>query len=131
MSAYDFTSANDIGTLTAAADLSAKQYYFVKLASATTVTVCAAITDKPIGVLQNNPTAGQQAIVRPFGVSEMSADGTIAVGASLGTSSDGQADSIVAGTDTTVYLVGTAIGAASAGETFTALINCAGAGRAA
>tara|TARA_R110002012_G_scaffold6631_11_gene31707 strand:+ start:1315 stop:1710 length:396 start_codon:yes stop_codon:yes gene_type:complete len=131
MSAYDFTSANDIGTLTAYDDLSAKQYYFVKLQSATQVTACAAITDKPIGVLQNNPTAGQQAIVRPFGVSEMSADGTIAVGASLGTSADGQADSIAAGTDTTVYLVGTAIGAASAGETFTALINCAGAGRAA
>ena len=121
MSAYDFTSANDIGTLTAYADLSAKQYYFVKMHSATQVTVCAAITDKPIGVLQNNPEAGQQAIVRPFGVSEVSADGTIAVGASLGT----------AGTDTTVYLVGTAIGGASANETFTALINCAGAGRAA
>ena len=74
MSAYDFTSANDIGTLTAYADLSAKQYYFVKMQSATQVTVCAAITDKPIGVLQNNPTAGQQAIVRPFAIGAIRTD---------------------------------------------------------
>ena len=33
----------DFGTLTAAADLSAKQYYFVKLASATTVNVLSLI----------------------------------------------------------------------------------------
>ena len=36
------------GNLTAAADLSAKQYHFVKLASATTVNVCDAVTDVPV-----------------------------------------------------------------------------------
>ena len=54
----------DIGTFTAAADLSAKQFYFVKLASATTVNVCTAITDLPIGILQNDPASGEQAVVR-------------------------------------------------------------------
>ena len=122
MAAYEGQQST-FGELTASADLSAKQYYFVKLSSATQVTVCAAITDVPIGVLQNNPTSGQAAIVTTHGLSKMSADGTIAAGNILGTSADGQADAIVAGTDTTVYVCGQAIGAASAGETFTAFIN--------
>ena len=52
----------DIGFFTASADLSAKQYYFVKLSSETKVTVCSAVTDKPIGVLQNKPASGEQAL---------------------------------------------------------------------
>jgi hypothetical protein len=130
MAAYE-EGQMKIGTLSAAADLSGKQYHLVKLASATTVNVCSAITDVPIGVLQNKPESGETAEITYIGVTKIVADGTIAAGNSLGTSADGQADAIAAGTDTTVYLVGTAIGAASAGETFTALINCAGAGRAA
>ena len=78
----------DLGFFTAAADLSAKQYYFVKLASSTTVNVCAAVTDKPIGVLQNKPESGEQAIVRVFGVSKISADATLAAGDVIGTPAD-------------------------------------------
>ena len=55
--AYESPSIN-LGTLTAAADLSSKQYHFVKLASATTVNVCSATTDRAIGILQNNPESG-------------------------------------------------------------------------
>ena len=112
-----------IGTLKAAADLSAKQYHIVKLASATPVNVCSAITDVPIGVLLNKPESGEVAEICIMGVSKIIADGTIAAGNLLGTSADGQADAIAAGSDTTVYTVGQAIGAASAGENFTALIN--------
>ena len=112
-----------IGTLKAAADLSAKQYHIVKLASATTVNVCSAITDVPIGVLLNKPESGEVAEICIMGVSKIVADGTIAAGNLLGTSADGQADAIAAGSDTTVYTIGQAIGAASAGENFTALIN--------
>ena len=112
-----------IGTLKAAADLSAKQYHIVKLASATTVNVCSAITDVPIGVLLNKPESGEVAEICIMGVSKIVADGTIAAGNLLGTSADGQADAIAAGSDTTVYTIGQAIGAASAGETFTALIS--------
>ena len=50
--AYE-TIGIDIGTFTASADLSSSQYYFVKMSAEGTVTVCAAVTDKPIGVLQN------------------------------------------------------------------------------
>ena len=113
----------DLGTLTAAADLSGKQYYFVKLASATTVNVCTATTDRAIGILQNNPTSGQQAIVQIFGISKVVADGTIAFNNVIGTSADSQADAIVPGTDTSVVTLGIAIQAASASETFTMFLN--------
>jgi len=119
-----------VGNFTASADLSAKQYHFVKMSGNNTVTVCAAITDVPIGVLQNTPTSGQAAEVCLFGITKVVADGTLAAGNVLGTSADGQADAIVAGTDTTVYTMGIALNAASAGETVEAFIN-ATAGRAA
>jgi|TARA_R100000093_G_scaffold17740_1_gene10173 hypothetical protein len=113
----------DLGTLTAAGDLSSKQFYFVKLASATTVNVCTAITDLPIGILQNDPESGEQAVVRIFGISKVSADGTITAARWIGTSSDSQAAGITPGSDTTVYVMGQAIQAASAGETFTMFLN--------
>tara|TARA_B100000131_G_scaffold321364_1_gene371894 strand:- start:1672 stop:2061 length:390 start_codon:yes stop_codon:yes gene_type:complete len=129
MSAYEMSQLT-FGTLTAAADLSSKQYHIVKLASATTVNVCSAITDVPIGILQNDPESGEVAEICFMGISKIVADGTIAAGNLIATSADGQADAVAAGTDTTVYPVGQAIGAASAGETFTAYINIAN-GRAA
>ena len=113
----------DLGTLTAAADLSGKQYYFVKLASATTVNVCTAITDVAIGVLQNDPESGEQAVVRIFGITKVSADGTLAAGNIIGTSADSQADAISRGTDNSVTILGQAIEAASAGETVTMFFN--------
>jgi len=113
----------DIGTLTAAADLSGKQYHFVVLASATTVNVATAITNAPIGILQNTPTSGQAAEVRILGVSKVVADGTLAAGNFIGTSADGQADAISPGTDTTVYMMGQCVQAASAGETTTMILN--------
>ena len=120
--AYESPSVS-IGTFTAAADLSAKQYHFVIMASATTVNVATAITNAPIGILQNNPTSGQQAVVQVFGVSKVVADGTLAAGNFIGTSADGQADAISPGTDTTVYMMGQCIQAASAGETTSMILN--------
>jgi len=112
-----------IGTLTAAADLSGKQYHFVKLASATTVNVCTAVTDKPIGVLQNDPTSGQAAEVCFLGISKVVADATLAAGDVIGTSADSQAQPVVPGTETTVFAAGQAIEAAAAGNTVTAFVN--------
>lgn len=111
--------------LTAAADLSAKQYYFVKLASATTVNVCSALTDVPIGVLQNTPTSGQAAEVLALGVSKVSGDENLAAGSLIGPSADGQADIRTIGTDTTHYVVGQVIlDNSAAGGIATATINC-------
>jgi hypothetical protein len=112
-----------LGNLTAAADLSAKQFHFVKLATATTVNVCTAITDVPIGVLQNTPTSGQAAEVCIFGITKVVADGNLAAGNIIGTSSDSQADAITRGSDTTVTVMGQAIEAGSAGQTVTMFLN--------
>jgi hypothetical protein len=111
------------GTWTASADLSAKQYHFVKMSGANTVTVTAAITDKTIGVLQNAPTSGQTAEVCLFGITKAVADGTLAAGNTIGTSADGQVDAIAAGTDTTVYVVGQALETAAAGDITTIFFN--------
>ena len=111
-----------VGQFIAAADLSAKQFYFVKLSAANTVDVCSAVTDKPIGVLQNTPTAGQSAEVVLFGISKVSADGNAVAGNSLGASADGQA-AVYTFTDTTKFVCGQAIDAGAAGNTITAFIN--------
>ena len=121
-----------VATFTAAADLSAKQYYFVKITADNTVNVCAAVTDIPIGVLQNAPASGEAASVMLYGISKVSANEAIAVGNNIGTGDDGQADVVAAGTDTTVRLVGQALEAASAaGEIISCAINCINGARAA
>lgn len=66
-------------TLLAGADLSAKQFYFVKPNAGTQDSVVlAAAGDPAIGVLQNKPTSGQGATVASFGISKVVAGGTIA-----------------------------------------------------
>lgn len=129
--AWDGTAVLD-WSFEAAADLSAKQFHFVKLTNTGAVDVCSAVTDVPIGVLQNKPTAGQMASVRTIGITKVVADGAIDEGNIIGTSADGQGDAITPGTDTTVYIVGRALSqVGNAGEVFTALVNCAAPARAA
>ena len=113
-------------TLTAGADLSAKQFYFVKISGSGTCDVCSGATDKPVGVLQNKPTSGQAAEIVVLGVTKVSSDAALTAGNLIGTSADGQADAKTPGTDTTEYIVGqmvTTTGAA--GVIGTAIVNCA------
>jgi hypothetical protein len=129
--AYQSTQPVKI-TLEAAADLSALQFYFVKIDSNGKAAAVAAITDVPIGVLQNKPTAGQAATITVVGVSKVSSDAALNEGDLIGPSADGQADARTIGTDTTHYVAGqmlTATGAA--GVIGTALVNCASPARAA
>lgn len=119
-------------TLEAAADLSGKQFYFVKLDSNGKAAVCAAATDVPIGVLQNKPTSGQAATILCVGTSKVSSDAALNEGDLIGTSADGQADAKTPGSDTTNYVVGQMITATGgAGVIGTAAINCANPHRAA
>lgn len=112
----------------AGADLSAaaNQYLFVKWSAAKTVVLCAGTTDKPCGVLQNTPASGAAATVCYLGVTKVQGDVDLGFGDSIGTSADGQAAVLVAGTDTTKYIVGVVIddNAAAAGLA-TVVINCA------
>ena len=82
-------------TFKAAADQSAKQYYFLKYSAADTVAVCSAAADRAIGVLMNKPNAaGLAADVRILGIAPVVSDGSgtaIAVGDLVGPSSAGKA----------------------------------------
>ena len=122
-----------VKTFVAGADLTGSQWLFVKLSGANTVVVCAAATDKPVGVLQNNPASGGGAVVMMIGISKVQADAALATaGTLIGTSSDGQADAKIPGTDTTEYIAGFTIStAANAGELVTCAINCINISRAA
>ena len=124
--AYEISNYSIKITLPAAADLSAKQYYFVKIDSSGNAALCAAATDKPIGVLQNTPTSGQSAEVLVSGGTKIVASASIDEGVLIGTASTGKADAKVPGTDTTEYVVGSVILASGAdGDLLTAVINCA------
>lgn len=77
----------------AAADLSAKQYFAVKLTAADTVGLVAAATDRTLGVLMNKPKLAQAARVRKAGIAPCVSDGSttaIAVGDYVGPNSDGK-----------------------------------------
>ena len=118
--------------LVAGADLSAaaNQYKFVEITGAGTVNVCNAATDRPVGVLQNRPLAGQPAEIVAIGITKLQADAALSAGAIIGTSADGQADAKVPGTDLTEYVVGTIIeGTTAAGGIATAIVNCPSAAR--
>lgn len=118
-------------TLVAGADLSAAQFKFVKLNASGQAILCAAATDKPIGVLQNAPTSGQEAEVTVIGGTKVVLGGSVTEGAAVGTNASGVGVALTVGTDTTKYVVGQALTEGASGEVITVVINCASAGRAA
>lgn len=129
--AYEIATANAHKiTLVAGADLSSAQYKFVKISSGNAV-VCAAATDRPIGVLQNAPASGQEAEIVVVGGTKVIAGGSITAGAAIGTNGSALAAAKTVGTDTTHYIAGTALSGGSANEVISAIIDCAAAGRAA
>jgi hypothetical protein len=129
--AYDFSAHAVRTTLTAGADLSAKQFHFVEINVADgTVTAVDNATDRPIGVLQNTPEAGQAADVLITGGTKVVAGGTASPGQPLFSNSGASAVTlVVGGTGSAAYLVGSFIEPAAAGAITTAVINCANAGR--
>lgn len=119
-------------TFVAGESLATKRYHFVKLSADNTVVACTAVTDVPIGVLQNNPASGSECEVVIVGITKVIADEALTFGNAIGTSADAQAQAVTVGTETTVYLAGRILaGAGAAGRVATAVINCAAAGRAA
>ena len=119
-------------SLVAGADLSGKQYYFVKLNASGEAVVCDAVTDRPVGVLQNKPIAGRTAEITVIGVTKVSSDAGITAGAAIGTSVDGQAVTKTIGTDTTNFVVGQMLTTTGAADVIgTAIVNCAAPTRAA
>jgi hypothetical protein len=76
-------------SLVAAADLSAKQFFGIKVDS-TGKAALAAAGEPCIGVLQNNPTSGQVATVGFLGTSKAKAGGSITAGDQVTTDANGK-----------------------------------------
>lgn len=94
----------------AAADLSAQQFRAVKLDSNGQIAAIAAVTDIPLGILQDKPgAAGRAGCVMLDGVSKMVAGANLAKGDRVGVDATGRAVAYVAGTDTTKYAIGTVL----------------------
>jgi hypothetical protein len=75
----------------AGADLSAKQYFFVKLNSDREAILTSAATDKIAGVLSNEPEEDEDATIITAGTAKVSAGGTLSIGDYVTSDSAGEA----------------------------------------
>lgn len=120
----------------AGADLSAKQYQFVKQtgvqANGTpTVDVCSAATDAPIGVLQNAPISGQEAEVVMVGGTKIKGSAALTGGAAIATAADGRAAAVTYAAASTTLVAGRMLSTTgAANEIGSAVVNCASPSRA-
>lgn len=129
--AIEYVDSQAKFNMVAAADLSAKQYTFVKMSSTGAVTIAAA-TDIAVGVLQNTPKADEVCEIAVSGITKLVASAAIVAGKQVGTTATGTAVGLTAGTDTTKFVFGQAITAATAaGDVITVAVNCANPNRAA
>lgn len=76
--------------LVAAADLSAKQYYGLRVTAAFGVDVSSGAGQACLGILQNKPTSGQPAEVMQSGISKAIAGAAVAAGAEVMVAADGR-----------------------------------------
>lgn len=114
--------------LTADADLSTKQFYFVKMSATNRqVSLCDTDGEAVIGVLQNKPNAsGVAAEVMANGISKIEAGETIVAGDFIGTDSAGKAKKIEetnTGADIGDHWYGQCIEGAASGELITVAIG--------
>lgn len=116
----------------AAADLSAQQFRFVKLDANGQIAAITAVTDIPIGVLQDKPgAAGRAGCVMLNGISKIVGGANLAKADQVGPDAQGRAVAYVAGTDTTKYKVGQILEDNSvAGGLCTMVFDCSAASRA-
>lgn len=129
--AYEFSNNAVKVSRVAGADLSAAQFKFVKLDNATgNVVAVSGATDRPFGVLQNSPTAGQIAEVTIVGGSKIQAGGSASVGQALFSNATALGVTLAFGTTgSAAFVVGTFVENAASGAITTAVIDCANAGR--
>jgi hypothetical protein len=117
---------NDGSQTTAAADLSAKQFYIVKLTGSRQVNLCSANTDKAYGVLQNKPKSGDAADIVVLGICKVlcNSGAGITAGVQFMPNTDGTAIAFTTpGTNTPV---GIALETVAANQVFTAFIGRVG-----
>lgn len=126
MAKYHVLSEEGDVSFLADQDLTAKQYTWVAPASAYNYVASAngASTPAPLGVLQNSPSAGQEARVRMFGFSKVLVNMTTCLaqwGRYVGVASDGRTEALqVTGSPAFGRYIGAASGAGASayGEIF-------------
>lgn len=117
-------------TLTAASSMSAasQQFCVVKLVAGRKVVPVTAETDIPFGVLQNQPSEGQPALVAVAGHTKIRVGAVdLADTAILGVDATARARALTAGTGTTIYVLGRVLDIDAAdndGGLCSALIDC-------
>ncbi len=107
-------SVGKVLSFEANADLSANQFYPVKLVTGGKVDLCTAHTDRAIGVLLNDPIAGGEAEVGMFGVYPVKMGNTTAAGDRLcAKTTTGEADVT---TSTADWVFGIALAIQASGD---------------
>lgn len=109
MASYDNVSTF---SLDAGADLSAKQYFFVKVGTADNAAVVCGDGENALGVLINAPLSGEPAAIANSGVVKVSAGGSITRGANVASDAAGEAVTAASGD----YVLGIALEAADDGD---------------
>jgi hypothetical protein len=120
--AISTTQSMKLPGVTAGADLSAKQYYCVKMAStAKEVVVSSAATDASIGLIQNDPVDGQEALVVVSGPARAAAETSVSAGDWVASSTTGRVKTTTTANDD---VVGRAVEASSAaGDIITVIVG--------
>ena len=90
-------------TLPAGADLSAKQFYVVKINSTGDAVLSAAKTDRSFGILQNAPTSGAPAEVCIGGKSKLVSGAALSINDLIGSDAAGKGTVITVAAGGTVY----------------------------
>lgn len=94
-------------SLVAGEDLSAKQFYFVKLNTSGQAVLPSATTDRPIGILQNKPGSLGVAEIMVSGVSKLVTGSNLAKADPLGTDAAGKGTTYAYGVaGTAAFIVG-------------------------
>ncbi len=117
----------------ASGDISSYRWKFMILSSGE-LTVATAITDHPVGVLQDKPAAqGRAGEVVVVGPTKMVAGEALTTpGTLISTDTSGRAIAVTPGSDTTAYILGHTVGTAgAANDILEVFVNCAAPGRAA
>ena len=93
-------------TFTAGEDLSDYQYYAVYLSADNTVKVCTTSHVDAIGVLQNDPESGEEAVVRALGSTKVKVGEAITAGKRCYVDTDGMVMEENAAAQTEVRMIG-------------------------
>ena len=103
-------------TFIAGEDLSSAQYYFVYISADQTVSLCTTSHLDAIGVLQNDPESGQEAVVRMIGTSKVKFGDAVAVGTRVISTTAGKADGLGSLSATEQIVLGITLEAAANGD---------------